>query len=107
MATKNGIKRPPMTAQKARDVLREILDARKEIHEISLTQHNAIVLAVGFLDRANAEGADMHRAAAILRYHANEPKAELFCDEYTRGALEAAVNCINKYIAARGGGEND
>ena len=107
MATSlNGIKKPIMTPQKARDVLREILNDRKEIPEKSVMQINALHVAAMIVEQANEEGANLIHEAGILRYHANNIGAALLCDDYTRNALKAAIRKINGYIAARGGDEN-
>lgn len=106
MATKNGIKKPTMTPQKARDVLQSILDNRKEIATKSVTQANAMHIAAMILEQANADGAGLIHEEGILKYHASNIDATLFCDKYTRRALEAGIRQINKHISAREGGEN-
>jgi len=100
----NGIKKPTMTPQKARDVLQEILDDRKEIPEKSTMQLNALHIAAAILEQANADGAGLIHEAGILRYHANNITSTLFCDKYTRNALKTAIRKIDGYIEARGGG---
>lgn len=100
------IKKPTMTPKKARSVLQDILNARKEIAEKSVLQCNAINVAAAILERANEEGANMRREAGVLRYHANNITATLFCDKYTRKAIETGIRQIDKYIEARGGGGN-
>lgn len=107
MATMNGIKKPTMTPQRARDVLQEILDRRKEIPEKSIIQINALHIAATILEQANAEGANLIHEAGILQYHASNIAATLFCDEYTRHALKMAIRRIDGYIEAHGGGAND
>lgn len=95
-----------MTAERAREVLQRILDDRKEIEEKSITQYNALNVAASVLEQANADGANMHHEACIMRYHACNIGAILFCDAYTRKALKAAVFQLNKHIERNGGGEN-
>lgn len=106
MGTMNGIKKPTMTPKKARDILQEILDARKEIAEISVSQANAMHVAAMILEQANAEGANLIHEAGIIAYHAHNPTAALLCDKYTVNALKTAIRRIDRYIDARGGGEN-
>lgn len=106
MGTANGIKKPTMTPQRARGVLQGVLDNRKEIEEKSFVLCNAITVAAAIVERANADGANLHHEAGVLRYHANNITATLFCDEFTRNAIKAGIRQIDKYIEARGGGEN-
>lgn len=106
MATKSGIKKPTMTPQKARDVLQSILDNRKEIATKSVTQTNAMHIAAIILEQENADGANLTREEGILKYHAANLDATLFCDEYTRKAIKAGIRQIDKHIEARGGGED-
>lgn len=104
MGTMNGIKKPTCTPKKARDILQEILDDRKEIAEISTMQANAMHVAATILEQATAEGANLIHEAGILRYHANNLSAALLCDKYTVNALKTAVRRIDRYIEAHGGG---
>lgn len=103
MGTMNGIKKPTMTAKRARDVLQEILDKRKEISEKTVTQINALHIAAMILERANEEGANLIHEAGLVQYQANYITATLFCDEHTRNALKAAIDQIDKFIETRGG----
>ena len=106
MAAKRDIKRPTMTARRARDVLQEILDERKMYASISVTQANAMHVAATILDQANADGASLIHEAGILWYHVHNIDAVLMCDAYTRNALKAAVFQLDRYIALREGGGN-
>lgn len=106
MATMSSIKKPTMTAQRARDVLQGILNDRKEIAEKSITQYNAINVAATILEQAAAGGANLIHEAGILRYHASNITATLFCDDYTRRAIKTAIIWLDKHIEAHGGGEN-
>lgn len=85
-----------------RDILQDILDKRKIIMTKSAIQQEALHFGAQVLDRMNESGAKMERDAAIVRYHSLNPGAHLLHDDYTRGALRAAIWAINIMLERSG-----
>ena len=87
----------------ARSIIQAILDNRKEIRIKNILQLEALHTAATLLEQACADGANLGREAKILRYQATNTGAFLFCDDITRGALEAGLRQIEKRIALQEG----
>lgn len=88
----------------AKKVLEDILEERKIIEAKKDIHMGALEWGANALEKACANGASFYREAAIVRYHANNRGAYLLCDEYTRGALKAAVFVLRSQAQKEAGG---
>lgn len=95
------------TPKEAKDILQKILDDRKLIEIKTDLQLGALDWGAAALERACRNGACFHREWAIIRYHANNMRANLLHDEITRGALKAAVFALYSWERQEAGEEDE
>lgn len=79
-----------------REELQKIIDKRKIIMQLREIQVSAFLCGAKALERLNQTGAHYVHEHAIMLYHANNPGACVLQDEYTRGAICAAIHAITK-----------
>ena len=94
-----------MTPKLAAETLQSILDIRRDVREKTQMQLDALNIGANALEKAAETDPGLTQKAHIMRYHAGNKGAYMFQDDFTRGALKAAVSCIKKDAARYGGGE--
>ena len=87
-----------LTRLEARQILQKILDDRKWIEHKSEHVTHAFEIGAKALERRVTNGAKLRNEAIIMRYHANNPGANLIHDKYTRRAMEVAIHAIDLMI---------
>lgn len=88
-----------LTRLEARRLLQKILDDRKWIEHKSEIITHAFEIGAKAVESRVANGAKLRNEAIIMRYHANNPGANLIHDKYTRQAIEVAIHAIDLMIA--------
>ena len=81
-----------MEYNKAMNVIEYKVIGRRDAQMPTDEQMNAIMLAVGAMQRRMEEkGLPLRKHIAVLQYHINEPRATLFKDRNTMDALSHGI----------------